>query len=179
MSLRFFLPFLVLLFSGFSEAPPPPSVIDDFQPERFLGTWHEIARTENTFQRNLDRVSATYSVSGDGFITVINRAYDLKVMRWRTTKGRAMLAGERNVGSLKVSFLGTFYSRYNILDIDRKNYSWALVCGRDRSLFWIISRHPTMDKTLLKRLLAEARKLGFDTAHVLYAGYGGKLPPGR
>jgi len=169
----------VLLFSGFSEAPPPPSVIRDFQPERFLGNWYEIARTDNTFQRNLDRVSANYSVSGDGYITVINRAYDLKVMRWRTTKGRAMLAGERTVGSLKVSFLGTFYSRYNIVDIDRKHYSWAIVCGRNSSMFWIISRRPNMDRTLLKKLLAEARMLGFDTKNMLYAGYGGKLPRER
>lgn len=178
MFLRYLLPFLVLLLSGFSEAPKAPSVITDFQPERFLGVWYEIARTENTFQRNLDRVSATYSLSEDGYITVINRAYDLKVMRWRTNNGRALFAGERNTGTLKVSFFGTFYSRYNIIDIDRKHYSWALVCGRDRSLFWIISRRPVMDRKLLKRLVVKARELGFDTSKVLYAGYGGKLPHG-
>ena len=178
MLLRRLLPFILLLLSGFSEAPPPPSVIRDFQPERFLGVWYEIARTENTFQQNLDRVSATYSASEDGYIRVINHAYDLKLLRWRTNRGRAVLAGERNIGSLKVSFLGTFYSRFNILDIDRKQYSWALVCGRDRSLLWIISRKQEMDRKLLKRLLAKARQLGFDTSNVLYSGYGGKLPNG-
>ncbi|MCF8383525.1 MAG: lipocalin family protein [Chlorobium sp.] len=167
--------FFVMLIAGCAPAPKDtPVVVDDFHLERFLGTWHEIVRTDNVFQRNVDRVSANYSVEEDGYITVVNKAYDVKIHRWRVRTGRAMLAGRRDKGALKMSFYGNFYSQCNIVALDMEHYSWALLCGRDKSMFWIVSRRPEIDPALLKRLLAKADSLGFDTSKLLYAGYGSK-----
>ncbi len=166
---------LFMLFAGCAQPPSKdiPVVVDDFRLERFLGTWCEIVRTDNTFQRNLDRVSANYSLAEEGYIKVVNNAYDVKLQRWRVRTGRAVLAGDSSRGALKVSFFGSFYAQYNIIELDRKGYEWALVCGRDKSMFWIISRKPEMDRAIIDRLLARADSLGFDTSKLLYAGYGG------
>ena len=69
---------------------------------------------------------------------------------------------------LKVSFFGPFYASYNVIALDSEHYSWAMVCGRDKSYFWILSKSPEMDPILLRELVAKAASLGFDTAKIRY-----------
>lgn len=167
--------FLFLIFEGCSgckDAPAGIHVVDGFELHRFLGTWYEIARTDNTFQKNLDSVSANYLIDDDGNIRVDNKAYDVKVKRWRYRSGKAVFAGDPNKGAFRASYFGSFYAQYNIIDIDKENYSWALVCGRDKSMLWIISRTTELDHLIVNKLLLEADSLGFDTSRLLYTGFG-------
>ena len=43
-----------------------------FDLERYLGTWYEIARLPHKFEKDLQRVTATYSLRDDGKIEVLN-----------------------------------------------------------------------------------------------------------
>lgn len=61
------------------KAPTPPKgvqPITNFDANRYLGKWYEIARLENWFERGLEQVSATYEKRNDGGIRVLNRGYD-------------------------------------------------------------------------------------------------------
>lgn len=170
--------FFVLLLTGCTRVSESIPVVEGFRLDRFLGTWHEIARFDNSFEKNMDWVSATYSIDDKGQIVIMNKGYDVELGRWRFRQGRAVLAGSESIGALKVSFFGSFFSEYNIIALDKERYSWAIACGRDRSMFWILYREPNIDKHILSRLVAKADSLGFDTAKLRYAGYSNKAREG-
>ena len=70
---------LFLLFlAGCMGIPQGVTVVDDFSLDRFLGTWYEVARIDNSFEKNLGQVSASYKLAGDGSVTVLNKGYDAK-----------------------------------------------------------------------------------------------------
>lgn len=54
------------------KAPTPPKgvqPITNFDANRYLGKWYEIARLENRFERGLEQVSATYGKrTTEGFV---------------------------------------------------------------------------------------------------------------
>jgi apolipoprotein D and lipocalin family protein len=160
----------VLFLAGCMGIPRGVTVVDNFSLDRFLGTWHEVARIDNSFEKNLGQVSATYTLAGDGSVTVLNKGYDAKKRELQTIEGRGVFVGDIHKGALKVSFFGPFYASYNIIALDKTGYRWAMVCGRDKAYFWILSREPEMDPRLLKELVLRAKSLGFDTDHLHYLG---------
>jgi apolipoprotein D and lipocalin family protein len=52
-----------------------------------------------------------------------------------------------------------------LLDDD---YGWAMVCGPDKSYFWILSRTPQLPDATLNRLVEHAKGLGFATDELIY-----------
>jgi apolipoprotein D and lipocalin family protein len=160
----------VMLLAGCTGVPEGITVVDDFKLDRYLGTWYEIARLDNRFEKDLGQVSAEYSLREDGRVKVVNRGYDSKKREWQSIEGKAGFVGDTSKGALKVSFFGPFYASYNIVALDKENYSWAIVCGHKKTLFWILARKPEMDPELLKKLVAEADSLGFETAKLRYFG---------
>lgn len=157
---------LLLAFTGCTGAPRGIVAVDRFELKRYLGTWYEIARIDNWFERGTEQVSADYSLREDGKVKVFNKGYDPVKGKWKTAEGKAKFAGDPTVGALEVSFFGPFYGGYTVFDLDRDNYSWAMVAGNSRSYLWILSRTPQMDPALFSHLLTEAGAKGFDTTKV-------------
>ncbi len=143
--------------------PEGLKAVDGFDVNRYLGTWYEIARFDHSFERGLTNVSAEYALRDDGGIDVLNKGYDRVKSEWKEARGRAYFMGEKTAGMLKVSFFRPFYGGYNILALDKENYSYSLVCGPDKSYLWILSRTKKIEDFNLSKLLALARGLGFAT----------------
>ena len=97
---------LFILLAGCTGVPQGITVVDNFSLNRYLGTWHEIVRLDNRFEKELDPVSATYSLAADGSVKVVNQGYDLKNKKWKTIQGRGVFVDDKNTtqGALKVSF---------------------------------------------------------------------------
>lgn len=151
--------------------------VSGFDLDRYLGKWYEIARLDHSFERGMSNVSAQYSPREKGGISVVNRGYDEKSGKWKQIEGRGYLTGEKDVGSLKVSFFGPFYGGYHIIALDREKYRYAMVVGPKRSYLWILSRDKTLDQTVLSNLVSKARGWGFETdklIHVKHDQPGGK-----
>ena len=161
---------LILLLAGCMGIPRGVTVVDNFAIDRFLGTWYEVARIDNSFENDLEQVSALYTLSEDGSLKVLNKGYDRKKREVQTIEGRGVFVGDTRKGALKVSFFGPFYASYNIIALDKVGYRWAMVCGRDPAYFWILSKAPQMEPKLLKELVIRAKSLGFDTEHLHYFG---------
>ncbi|AOV97703.1 hypothetical protein A9798_12600 [Edwardsiella hoshinae] len=161
---------LVLLLQGCRSPTPPRGVepIQGFEVARYLGTWYEVARLDNRFERGLVQVSANYSARSDGGIRVINRGYDMRRGRWRQSEGRAYFTGAPTVAALKVSFFAPFYGGYNVIALDEA-YRYALVCGPDRDYLWLLSRTPTMPPAVRQAYVALAARLGFATERLQWA----------
>lgn len=154
---------ILLLLAGCVSIPDGVAPAENFQLERYLGKWCEIARLDHSFERGLSSVSAEYSLRADGGVRVINRGYSETEKRWRQTEGKAYFVNRPDQGFLKVSFFGPFYGSYVVIDLDRKNYAYALVCGPDKSYLWILARSPKLDENIKKRLVEKAAALGFNT----------------
>ena len=69
----------LLACTGVPEGVDP---VTDFDQNRYLGTWYEIARLDHSFEHGLSEVSATYDVNPDGSISVLNRGFDQEEGEW-------------------------------------------------------------------------------------------------
>lgn len=160
--------FLLFFLAGCVGVPEGIQVIDGFEVDRYLGAWFEMARLDHSFERGLDNVTANYSKNSDGSIKVINRGYDFRKKEWKEAEGKAKFVGTPNQGKLKVSFFGPFYGSYNIIELDKEAYSYALVCSKNRSYLWILARDKNISKDIIERLVSKAQSLGFETDKLIY-----------
>ncbi|CAM0556599.1 lipocalin family protein [Vreelandella titanicae] len=154
------------LLTGCTGIPDGTQPVTDFELDRYLGQWFEIARLDHSFERGLDCVTATYSLRDDGGVRVINRGYNLEEQEWDEAEGRAYFIDDESVGRLKVSFFGPFYGGYNVLELDEE-YQWALVAGPNRDYLWILSRTEEMDSATEDRLRQRAAELDFATEELI------------
>ena len=153
-------------------APDGVEPVTDFELDRYLGKWYEIARLDHSFERGLSRVTAEYSLRDDGGVRVVNRGYDAAKGEWDEAVGKAYFTGEADVGQLKVSFFGPFYGGYNVIDLDRENYRFSLVAGPNRDYLWILAREPGIDEATRERLLTKADAFGFNTGALIWVEQG-------
>lgn len=157
MKLLIIVALLLASCSSTDEYYIPP--IQNFNLAQYLGKWHEIARTDNTFERGCKNVTAEYSLRDDEGIDVINKC--IKNGKSKTAKGVGYFKYSQDVGSLKVSFFRPFYGNYYIIYID-KNYSSAIVYGGSPKYIWILSRNETMTQKELEELLSRIAQFGLD-----------------
>jgi len=163
---KFFLLVCVLLTACVGDADKYPTVTG-FEVGRYLGTWYEIARFDHSFERDLDKVSADYSLREDGGLKVVNRGFDTKKQKWHEAIGKAYFVQTPDIARLKVSFFGPFYGAYNVIELDKKDYSYVLITG-GKDYLWILSRSPQLSPDIQAQLIAKAQSLGFDTSKLLY-----------
>jgi apolipoprotein D and lipocalin family protein len=50
------------LFACTTGLPDNIVPVDNFQPDRYMGKWYEIARLDHSFERGLSEVSAHYQL---------------------------------------------------------------------------------------------------------------------
>lgn len=161
---------VILALAGCTGVPTGVEPVRDFELERYLGTWHEIARLDHAFERGLSRVTATYSRRDDGGVKVVNRGYSAADEQWEEAIGRAYFIAEPNVGRLKVSFFGPFYGGYNVIALD-DDYRWSLVAGPTRDYLWILARSPDLPEDIVADLVRRAERLDFPIEELIYVSH--------
>ena len=155
-----------------SEMPAGIQVVDGVNAQQYLGTWYEIARLDHSFERNLDQVTATYSLREDGGIKVLNRGFNTQKNEWSDAEGKAYFTEPVNkdgtyMGKLKVSFFGPFYGPYHIIALDKTQYNYVMVTsGKD--YLWILSRTPQLTYPIKQELMAQAKTLGYATENLIF-----------
>lgn len=171
---------LIALFIASGCATGLPKGIEpvtNFEAERYLGTWFEIARLDHRFERGLEEVSATYSKDEDGTLRVVNRGWNVADAQWQIADGRAKFAKGSDVGWLEVSFFGPFYGTYAVFELG-DGYDYAYVTGDDRSYLWFLSRTPTVEPVALDAFRERATALDFDLAELIVVDQNAApLPP--
>lgn len=60
--------------------------IANFEVNRYLGTWYEIARFDFRFEKDLDNTTAQYSLAENRNVKVLNSGYNYKTKQWRALK---------------------------------------------------------------------------------------------
>ncbi|MBT8040152.1 MAG: lipocalin family protein [Gammaproteobacteria bacterium] len=161
--------------------------VKDFELDRYLGKWYEIARLDHSFERGIQNVTAEYSMRDDGGVRVLNSDFKTAKGEWDQAEGKAYFVEEDDQGYRKVSFFGPFYGSYVVFKLD-DNYEYAFISGPDTSYLWLMARQPEVSAELPERFKARAAELEFDmnelvivehpprTASELKPAYGSKWP---
>jgi apolipoprotein D and lipocalin family protein len=157
-----------LLLSGCLGIPEGIEPVDEFELNRYLGKWYEIARLDHSFERGLSRVSADYALRDDGGVRVINRGFSEKENELKQVEGKAYFVQSPDVGYLKVSFFGPFYGSYVIFGLDKEKYQYAYICGPNRNYLWLLARTSTVDPEIVDRFIDRSRELGFDVDNLIF-----------
>jgi apolipoprotein D and lipocalin family protein len=169
--IRLLLP-LVLLAACAPE--PPLRTVSDFVPERYLGTWHEIAAIPAWFQYQCasDTKAVYVSVSDPQEIGVENscRRADGTL---DTALGRARFTAPPADGRLEVTFLhfGDVWvwpvsGAYQVMALD-SDYGWSLVGHPSRDYAWILARETRLDDATLVLLRERLVSEGYDPCRLI------------
>ena len=161
----------LLFLSGCLGMPKSVMPVKEFELDKYLGKWYEIARLDHSFERGLEQVTAEYSLREGGGIRVKNRGFSKKKNKWSEAEGKAFFVGKSSEGYLKVSFFGPFYGSYVVFELDKDNYQYAFVSGPNTSYLWLLSRTPTVEEDLLTQFIMKAKKLGYDTEKLIYVDH--------
>ena len=158
---------ILLLNSCSVGIPDKATAVQNFDSEKYLGKWYEIARFDFKFEKNMNQVTATYSKNEDGTIKVDNKGYDYVKNEWKQSIGEARFVNSETEARLKVSFFKPFWAGYNVIDLD-KDYQYALVAGKNLDYLWILSREKTIPDDVKTRLVEKAKSIGYDTSKLIW-----------
>lgn len=167
------LAFALALLSPFAasaktSAPPEPlQTIARLDVGRYLGTWYEIAKYPNRFQRQcVADTSALYRLRDDGQLDVINRCRQANGQVAEAV-GRARQDGPADLPKLEVRFapawlswLPMVWGNYWVIDLDA-DYQLVAVSEPEREFLWVLSRTPTVDTVAYQALLGRLQAKGF------------------
>jgi apolipoprotein D and lipocalin family protein len=156
-----------------AQSTGPVTTVDHVDLGRYVGTWFEIARFPNRFQRQCaGNVRATYTRRQDGRIDVTNecRAENGSTI---AARGIARVVDPRSQAKLKVRFAPAFLSflpfvwgDYWVIGL-ANDYSWAVVGDPGHKYLWILSRTATLDASAYAQAMERARANGFDTTRLV------------
>ena len=151
----------------------PLQAVEKIELNKYLGTWHEVARKPLYFQRKCDsNVTANYSLNKNGNIKVDNSCYT-KDGKFKQTIGEAFVQNAPSNSKLKVSFLPKIIrwlpvgrGDYWVLKID-ENYETVLVGEPDKKYMWILSRSQQPQPEVIQEYLNYAESIGYDLSDVI------------
>jgi len=139
-------------------------VVPHVELKKYLGKWYEIAHLPARFQEGCTDTTATYTLSEDGSISVLNEC--IRNGKVKQAKGKAKVVDKTSGAKLKVTFFWPFYGDYWIINLG-KDYEYAVVGTPNRKYLWILSRTPQIGDKLFSQLIESARSKGFDVNNLI------------
>lgn len=140
---------------------PELQVVEKVDLQKYAGTWYEVARLPNGFQKDCVATRAIYSVLDDERVKVVNEcrkgALDGKL---KTIEGSAKVVDKETGAKLAVTFFWPFSGDYWIVDL-AEDYSYAAVATPERNYLWILSRTAQMDPAEYQGVVARLQEDGF------------------
>ena len=164
---------LLLIILGSSQVMAQQSdqsvkTIASLDVPRYLGTWYEIAKFPNWFQKKcVSNTKAVYTAKSDGNLRVLNSC---KTASGETSEaeGLARQIGAKDSPKLEVrfapewlSFLSLVWGDYWVIDLDSQ-YQVAAVSDPRREYLWVLSRTPQIDPKAYADLLQRLKQQQFD-----------------
>jgi len=145
----------------------PLQVVSNVEIDRYLGTWYEIARYPNSFQKDCFDSRADYRLRPDGDIRVLNTCRKGGPDgRLDSARGKAWVVDRQTNAKLKVRFFWPFSGNYWIIDLG-KNYEYAVVGEPGRKYLWILSRRPEIDDRTYQDILNRLEEQGYDPGKLI------------
>ena len=165
---KYFFALIFIAFTGLAPAAQPLPTVPAVDLPRYLGTWFEIAKFPNWFQRKcVANTRAEYSLRSDGSLQVTNRC---KMASGKVDEaiGMARQIGSASSPKLQVRFapdwlslIPAVWGDYWVIALD-ENYQWVAVSEPGRDYLWVLSRTPRMEPQTYADLMLRLSGLGLD-----------------
>lgn len=151
-----------------ADASQPLRTVESLDVPRYMGTWFEIAKYPNRFQKQcVANTSAEYSLQKDGTVKVINRC-QLSNGEMEEVVGQARQIGGLTSPRLEVRFapawlswLPMVWGDYWIIDLDPE-YQLVAVSEPKREFLWVLSRTQQVNPNKYDALRQRLNAKGFD-----------------
>lgn len=150
-----------LIFLNACNSDMELSTVQNLDITRYSGTWYEIARLPNRFERGLTCITATYTLKDNGKIRVTNRGFKASKGKFEDINGSARVPDSKFPGQLKVTFFWPFSGNYYVMALD-DDYRYALVGDPSRKYLWILCRDKELDPVIYQQLVQLAASNGFE-----------------
>ena len=139
-------------------------IVNGFNIERYLGTWHEIARLPVFYQNGCKNSKAIYKRIAGGKFSVTNTCE--KGDRSIKIQG---VATQPKPGYFKVEFKKflTFRAEYLVHWVD-PNYRAAVVGTPNGKRVWILSRTARLSTPLRTEAIKQLRKFGYASERLIW-----------
>jgi apolipoprotein D and lipocalin family protein len=158
---------LTLLLAACGGDDRPLTTVDQVDLQRYAGTWYEIARLPQWFQRGCYNSTATYSLNDDDSVKVVNRC-QREDDEPSVAEGEARVVPGSNNAKLKVRF-DNWFSRllpkvaegnYWVIALD-KDYQTVVIGEPGREYLWVLARQPRLPDDQYRALVGLAEEKGF------------------
>ncbi len=170
--MKIILAIIVFTLSGviMAEEPLPITPVEQVDLGRYCGTWYEIARLPNSFQRKCTCcTSAEYSLLENGMIKVVNRCRKADGS-FSVAEGIAKKEDPKGSNAkLKVRFAPSWlgwipfvWGTYWIIEL-APDYSYAVVGEPSRKYLWILSRAKKIEQSQYEKIVSRLKGMGYDT----------------
>ena len=165
--------FGVLMTGCSSDANAPLSTVSNFEVERYLGQWRQVAAIPAWFQSDcVANTTADYAMGEAGLIEVVNSCETADGSR-NIAEARARFLNDPSDGRLEVTFVevaGIWVwpaaGDYWIIGLDT-DYRWAVVGQPSREFAWILARTRSLDAQTLRDIHHILEREAYDTCELL------------
>jgi apolipoprotein D and lipocalin family protein len=162
---------ILLTLAGCTKPPETPlPTVEAVDLQRYGGTWYEIARYENRFEKGCVAATATYTPTEEG-VGVLNRCYDAEGRPAGSAEGKARVVEGSNGSKLEVSFFWPFYGDYWVVML-ADDYRYSVVGEPRRKYLWILARDKMLDAADRETILRRLPGLGYDPDVLYWTTFG-------
>jgi len=161
------------MISGAAMAQDGPALrtVAHVDLDRYAGTWYELARLPNRFQKQCrGNVTADYRRLDDGTIEVVNRCQDNKG-KLDEARGVARVVDAPSSAKLEVSFVSffgwhLFWGDYWIIDLGA-DYEYAVIGEPGREYGWVLARSTSLPPDAWNHIRQFLQGAGYDPERFL------------
>lgn len=151
-----------------APTPTPLATITSLDVPRYMGTWFEIAKYPNKFQKKcVADTQAQYQLLAAGAVQVTNRCRKDNG-ELDEAVGEARQIGVSTSPKLQVRFapawlswLPMVWGNYWVVDLDER-YQLVAVSEPNREFLWVLARTPQVSAEAYGALLARLKAQGFE-----------------
>jgi apolipoprotein D and lipocalin family protein len=145
------------------QSDPPLEVAPSVELSQLQGKWYEIARLPRTTEVDCHGTTAFYTQNADGSLGLVNQCNVGSPTGKLQTVAMTATVPDNTVPAKLALNVGGYTGDYWILEVG-PNYEYTVVGHPSRLYFWILSRTPTLDTTVLSGIISRAQAEHFDTS---------------
>ena len=165
----FFMVIIMLsaIFANTANKPKAPKPVDYIDANSFSGLWYEIARTENSFEKNCVGATVEYKLRNKLEYDVKNRCFDTvfggDIIEYN---GVAKSTAGNIMSQIDLTYFWIFTKQYRIIYLN-KNHTSAVMVDKEMEYVWIMNKEPFMKKEKLDNIVSFLSKY-MNTKKLIY-----------
>jgi apolipoprotein D and lipocalin family protein len=149
------------------QSDPPLEVAPKVEMSQLQGKWYEIARLPRTTEADCHGTTAFYTLAADGSLGLVHQCNIGSPTGKLQTIAMTATVPDSSVPAKLALNVGGYTGDYWILEVG-PNYEYTVVGHPSRLYFWILSRTPTLEASVMSGILARAQDKHFDTSVLEY-----------